>query len=51
MPIGILYKDDGEEVLVHQCIKCGVLRKNRVAGDDNMELCASLPEFDPENLT
>lgn len=33
-PIGVKYKEDGEEVIVHKCIKCGFVRWNRVAGDD-----------------
>lgn len=33
--ISKMYKPDGEEVLVHKCIKCGEIRKNRVAGDDS----------------
>lgn len=41
--IGKYYKADGEEVLVHKCNKCGDLRKNRVAGDDAIELCNNLP--------
>lgn len=36
-------KKDGEEVLIHLCIVCGEIRKNRVAGDDSHELVAALP--------
>ncbi|NLU68005.1 RNHCP domain-containing protein [Streptomyces sp. HNM0574] len=28
-------RDDGEWLLVHRCLTCGVLKANRVAGDDN----------------
>lgn len=45
LPIGKIYKPDGEEVLVHKCKKCGFIRKNRVAGDDNIELIDSLSEL------
>jgi hypothetical protein len=45
-PIGKIYKKDGEEVLVHQCLDCGLERKNRVAGDDSYELIEKLPELD-----
>ena len=38
-----LYKADGEEVLVHKCEKCGVTRKNRIAGDDSFEKVTKLP--------
>jgi len=42
-PVGKMYKPDGEEVLVHKCGKCGLTRKNRVAGDDSYEEVAKLP--------
>lgn len=42
-PIGKVLKKDNEEVLVHECVKCGILRKNRVAGDDSIENVAELP--------
>lgn len=45
-PIAKLYKNDGEEVIVHKCLKCGKIRKNRVAGDDNLEIMARLKEID-----
>jgi len=41
--IGKMYKLDGEEVLVHKCLKCGLIRKNRVAGDDDFEAVELLP--------
>lgn len=39
-PIGLTFKEErnkdiiGELMLVHQCLKCGVVGKNRLAGDD-----------------
>lgn len=42
-PIGKFYKEDGEEVLVHKCEKCGFIRWNRVAGDDSVEKVKELP--------
>ncbi len=45
-PIGKLYKSDGEEMLVHKCQKCGLVRKNRVAGDDSVELMKNLQVVD-----
>ena len=49
-PIGRFYKKDGEEILVHQCAKCGFVRWNRVAGDDSLEEIAGLPVVtDPRN--
>lgn len=41
-----IYKPDGEEVLVHTCQKCGMTRKNRVAGDDSYEEIAKLPTLE-----
>jgi len=36
-PIGITHKSDGVELmLVHQCMSCGKISKNRIAGDDNV---------------
>jgi hypothetical protein len=34
-PIGIWVKRDGEWAVIHRCCACGVLRTNRVAGDDD----------------
>lgn len=45
-PIGKIYKPDGEEVIIHKCEKCGLIRKNRVAGDDSIELVENLEVFD-----
>lgn len=36
-PIGRFCKPDGEEMLIHECNVCGLIRKNRVAGDDNFD--------------
>lgn len=44
--IGKMYKPDGEEVLLHQCQKCGIDRKNRVAGDDALKAVEELPTAD-----
>ena len=46
VPIGKVYKKDGEEVLVHECQKCGFIRKNRIAGDDSLELVKNLKVMD-----
>ena len=42
-PIGKFCKDDGEEMLVHECEKCGFVRWNRIAGDDDYEKMEKLP--------
>lgn len=41
-PIGKMYKPDGEEVLIHKCVKCSFVRKNRIAGDDSEKLVEQL---------
>jgi hypothetical protein len=34
-PVGTFARPNGEQVLVHQCARCGFVRYNRVAADDN----------------
>ncbi len=34
-PIAVWAKNGDEWALVHRCIKCGIVRTNRIAGDDN----------------
>jgi hypothetical protein len=34
-PIGIWIRGDGEWALIHRCARCGFLRANRIAGDDD----------------
>lgn len=46
VPVAKMYKHDGEEVLVHECTKCGEVRKNRIAGDDSFEVLEKLKEID-----
>jgi len=41
-PISVWVKPDGEWSIVHRCVKCGALRVNRIAGDDNEVLLLSL---------
>ncbi|QIS22827.1 RNHCP domain-containing protein [Nocardia terpenica] len=33
--VSLTTRDNGEWSLVHQCLACGVLKVNRIAGDDN----------------
>jgi hypothetical protein len=33
-PIGIEVRKDGEWAIIHRCTGCGVIKTNRVAGDD-----------------
>ena len=41
-PIAISVRKDKEWVIIHRCIKCGILRENRIAGDDNEAILLSL---------
>ncbi len=41
-PIAVWVKPDGEWAIVHKCKKCGALRANRIAGDDNEVILLSL---------
>ncbi len=41
-PIAKFYKRKEEEVLVHECQKCGFVRYNRIAGDDDFDLVEKL---------
>jgi hypothetical protein len=43
-PIGLSYKKDGELMIVHQCLNCGKISPNRIAGDDNSYNIVSLLE-------
>lgn len=45
-PIGVWVKESGEWSILHRCRKCGFIRANRVAADDNEMLLfaiAALP--------
>lgn len=41
-PVGIVKRDNGENLVVHQCQGCGFVSKNRVAGDDDDKLVEDL---------
>jgi hypothetical protein len=41
--IGVAYRPDGEQMVVHRCNGCGVERQNRVAADDNPIALLRLP--------
>lgn len=40
-PIGLEIKA-GEYILIHKCLKCGELKKNKTAGEDNHEALIKL---------
>jgi hypothetical protein len=33
--VGVSFRPDGEQMVVHRCNGCGIERQNRVAADDN----------------
>jgi hypothetical protein len=41
-PVAISVRKDKEWALIHRCDKCGVLKENRIAGDDNALALVSL---------
>ena len=41
-PIAVCAREKGEWSVIHRCTKCGALRLNRIAGDDNEVLLLSL---------
>jgi hypothetical protein len=41
-PIAISVRPDGEWTLVHRCRECGLIKANRIGGDDNPMLLMSL---------
>ena len=45
-PIALYQKADGELMLLHRCTVCGIIKANRVAGDDDLEVLRKLvPEI------
>jgi len=41
--IGVAFRPDGEQMVVHRCNGCGIERQNRVAADDNPIALLRLP--------
>ena len=41
-PIGVWVRKNGEWAIIHRCRKCGALRSNRIAADDNPALLLSI---------
>jgi len=44
-PVGVAYRPDGEQLVVHRCNGCGELRRTRVAADDDPVALLRLPPF------
>jgi hypothetical protein len=49
-PIGVFYRRNLEQVVVHRCLGCGFTRYNRIAADDNPILLGELPIVDPPEV-
>lgn len=45
-PVGVSYRLNLEQMVVHRCLGCDAVRYNRVAADDNPILLANLPVID-----
>jgi hypothetical protein len=43
-PITLWAADSGEVRIVHRCSGCGVLKPNRIAGDDSATALATIQE-------
>jgi len=41
--VGVTFRPDGEQMVVHRCNGCGIERQNRVAADDNPVSLLRLP--------
>jgi RNHCP domain len=49
-PVGAFVRPkNGEHVLVHRCLGCGLERFNRIAADDNFDLVLALPQLPPRS--
>jgi hypothetical protein len=45
--IGVTFRANGEQMVVHRCNSCGIERQNRVAADDNPIALMRLPPTTP----
>lgn len=41
--IGVAYRTNGEQLVVHRCNGCGIERRNRIAADDSLLALLRLP--------
>jgi hypothetical protein len=48
-PIGVFERPNGEEVIVHRCVRCGFERFNRVGADDDEAQVGALPRVAPRS--
>jgi hypothetical protein len=47
---GLFTRRNGEQVLVHECLGCGIRRHNRVAADDNIVATMRVPIVEQPGL-
>lgn len=47
LAVGVAFRPDGEQMVVHRCNGCGIERQNRVAADDNPLALLRLPPMIP----
>lgn len=43
-------RTSGELMVVHQCLGCGKIQANRIAGDDNVDLLYELPTQEDKEI-
>jgi hypothetical protein len=48
-PAGVFERRNGEEVIVHRCLRCGFERWCRIAADDNDQVLRTLPRIEPRH--
>jgi hypothetical protein len=45
--VGVAFRPDGEQLVVHRCNGCGIERQNRIAADDHPTALLRLPPVTP----
>jgi hypothetical protein len=50
LPMGIIARRNGEQVIIHRCLGCGKEDPNRIAADDNPLALMKLPPVAPAGL-
>lgn len=46
--VGVTYRANGEQMVVHRCNGCGIERRNRIAADDHPIALLRLPPVGAE---
>jgi hypothetical protein len=50
LPVGVISRRNGEQVIIHRCLGCGKEDPNRIAADDNPVALMKLPPVAPAGL-